>query len=300
MSAMTFGFVRGLLLLLMLAAQHIGATAAGKESFPIAEYLCAITPSDCHSELYRRVYLAPPDATYEIVMNGRRLVVPMGYIDTAQLMSDPRYPVKTSIFMEALMPGLAPHSPTNLREFFVPYALNKVTIRVGTRLPGAMTWLQAHEWTVTRIKKWSNTLVARPSKYGLNGWGEDFVKWPRRRPCSNLREDEPPCKAAAPDDIWTPVVPNGPPSSITCTPEILVDHTDKIVTLTKAEQEAYFSDRTQWMGRRRAMCIHDMLIESINSTASVEYPRRFLGQWRETENAIRNMFDDFIRAGLVK
>jgi hypothetical protein len=43
-----------------------------------------------------------------------------------------------------------------------------------------------------------------------------------------------------------------------------------------------------------------MLIESINSTASVEYPRRFLGQWRETENAIRNMFDDFIRAGLVK
>ena len=108
--------------------------------FTLADYLCILTPSQCHGDLYKKVYLAPPDAIYEITLNGKKLKIPMGYLNTAQLLNDPSRPVKTQLALEALLPVFAPHSSQNLREFFTPYERNRISILVGIRLPGAMTW----------------------------------------------------------------------------------------------------------------------------------------------------------------
>lgn len=276
-----------------------GQSVAGnsKESLSLSDYLCAIMPVSCNSDLYKRVYLAPPDATYEITLNGKRLVVPMGYLDTTQLLSDPRYPVKTSLHLEMLLPDLAPHSPQNIREFFTPYERSKLWITVGIPSPGAMSWEDASNVRIERAKRESNSLIRRPNKFGLEGWGEDFDKWPRRRPCANLGRDEPPCTGAYPRDIWHPIKPNGLPSVMICDPDVLEDLDVRIVAMPEDEREVYFADPKQWSGRRRAMCSHDLFYERINAWVELRYPRRFIVQWKEIEDGVRYLLDTFIARG---
>jgi hypothetical protein len=51
-----------------------GGSAGGdkhRKDFGLAEYLCALSKTACHSKLHQRVYLAPSDATYEINLGGQ-------------------------------------------------------------------------------------------------------------------------------------------------------------------------------------------------------------------------------------
>lgn len=269
-----------------------------EKNFNLADYLCLITPVSCHSDFYKQVYLAPPEATYEITLNGKRLVVPMGYLRTSQLLTDPRYPVKQSLYLEMLLPDLTPHSPHNIREFFTPYERSNLRIEINVRSPGSSSVNESIISWITLTKRESNTLMLRKQKYGLEGWGEDFDQWPRRRPCANMGRDEPPCGTpSTPSDVWYPITPNGTPSVMICDPDILEDRDAIILAMPTAEREAYFADPKQWAGRGRAMCSHYMLYEPVDSFVTLIYPRRFIAQWKQTEDGVRRLLDTFIARG---
>lgn len=286
-----------LFVLCLAACDDIHADNSDKEEIGLADYLCAVAPVSCSSDLYKRVYLAPPEEIYEITLNGRRLVVPMGYIDTTQLVSDSRYPIKTSLFLEMLLPKFSPHSTHNIREFFTPYERSAMKVHVSVPNSQAISWTERLSFSRLGATRPSSP-VRRPNKYGLEGWGEDFDKWPKRRPCTNLGHNESPCgEPTTPDDVWRPIKPNGPPSVMICEPDTLDDVDDRVITMPVSEREAYFANPKNWSGRRRAFCRHEMLYQPINAWVEIRYPRRFITQWKEIEDGIRQLLDSFIAKG---
>jgi hypothetical protein len=259
------------------------------------DYLCAITPGDCHGALIQKLYLAPPDAMYERKVGGKPLRIPMAYLDFVELLQDPRSDKNdSSLWLESLLPDLGPRTPQNLREYFMPYERSRIGIEVGHRLPGAIEWSRNVEESRSFWLGSSNKPIRRPDKYGLEIWGEDFARWPQRAPCANLGgKDEPVCgRPTTPDDVLTPL--QSRTSLMVCPPELLVDVDAKVVALPEAEREAYFASRKNWEGKIRSMCRHQMYYAPLNARVTLHYPRRFIAQWQQTEAGVRSLLNSFL------
>lgn len=263
-------------------------------AFKLKDYLCTITPSDCHSKLMQKVYLAPPDAIYERKVGNKPLRIPMAYLSFVELLQDPRYEKNESMLvLESTLPDLDPRTPENMREYFIPYDTSRISIYVGhrNREPGIAEWIKNLEESRSINFTWFKDAVRRPDKYGLEIWGEDFTIWPNRIPCTNLGKNEPPCTPAYPKDVLSPLASRT--SLMVCDPETLADRDAAVMQMSTVDREAYFASK-QWSGRRRAMCSHDIYYEPLNASVWLIYPRRFISQWQQTEERIRKLLDSFL------
>lgn len=275
-------------------------TSAGNEnadSLKLKEQFCSIAPSECNSKFAQKVYLAPPDAIYERMIRDQKLRIPFGYVSSTEMMSDPRYKKEElSVYLEAQMPALTPHSPQNLREFFRPYYLSSVDIQIWIHTKDAMPWEEQVMSSVQSARRSYRNPTQLDEKYGLKGWGENFKVWPRLAPCKETLTNNTPCSPQTlATDVLFPIAQNGSPSVITCAPDELGDIDQEIMNLPLAERELYFSSNAG-AGRRRSMCRHEMYYEKLNVSLWLIYPRRFLPQWRETEDRMRALLDSFVPA----
>lgn len=272
-----------------------GSSPANAKEFSLKDYLCVLTPNDCHGQLTQKLFTAPPDAMYERKLGGKSLRIPMAYLDYLELIHDPSQKKDDAdLYLVSLLPGIGPRSPQNLREYFMPYERSAIHINVGFRRPGASEWMDVIERGRIGGLNASSTPVRRPDKYDLEIWGEDFKQWPRRLPCSKLGEDtiEKPCgRPSTPDEVYTPLGKRT--SLMICDPEALVDRDAQIVAMPEAEREAYFASK-QWVGGRRAMCRHQMYYAPLNAHVVLRYPRRFISQWQQTEARVRGLLDSFL------
>jgi hypothetical protein len=220
----------------------------------------------------------------------------MGYIDPVQLMDDPRYSEKNSLFLEMLLPGLKPRSPQNMREFFTPYERSVMKLWLIMPGPDAVPWKERLDSSRLGAIR-PDWPIRRADQFGLQGWGENFDKLPQRRPCASLGSENPPCgKPSTPEDIWRPITPNGPPSVMICDADLLEDQDAKIVAMPHTEREAYFANSKNWAGKRRAFCRHKMLYEPLNASIELRYPRRFLKDWKEIEGGVSHLLGGFVAA----
>ena len=261
----------------------------------VGELLCIYAPMACDGGKLSRFYAADPGTIYERKLGERAIYVPIGYVDDTDLLVDMRYPDRTfNLYLLGLLPNLAPRTPSNVREFFTPYERSVVRILVGLTNEGAKPWPEAVSDNFDMTLHAANSPTRRADKFGLEVWGEDFEKWPKRRPCANTGEDEPPCGAGHTRDALRPIKLHGPPSVMECDPDTLIDIDAQVMALSSSEREAYFVSR-KWFGRRRAMCTHHMLYEPWGAYIMLEYPRRFIAQWQQTEEKVRALLDSVQR-----
>ncbi|MDO8177176.1 MAG: hypothetical protein Q7T62_02920 [Undibacterium sp.] len=275
-------------------------TSTGKESeatLKLKEQFCSIAPDECNSKFAQKVYLAPPDAIYERMVRDQKLRIPFGYVSSTEMMNDPRYKKEElSVYLEAQMPALTPHSPQNLREFFRPYYLSSVGIEISTPGAEAISWEKRVEGVIQGARRSYRNPTQLPEKYGLKGWGENFKIWPRLAPCRQELRGAKPCISPLvlpPDNVLIPITPNGPLSVIICDPDELGDIDQEIMSFPIAERELLFSSNAG-AGQRRSMCIHKLYYQKLDVWVRLKYPRRFLPQWRETEDRMRALLDSFI------
>ena len=286
-------FVKALALGLMcLIAVACQARNEGddKEKMPLSELLCIYTPSSCHGKKLLELYGAPPDALYERRFRDQVLHIPTGYISDTELLVDPRYSkAETALYLVALLPDLKPRERSNLREFFIPYDRNLINIRIGPRGPGAIPWEKSQQNSMRSAGEMVSP-VRRPDKFGLEVYGEDFNKHPKRRPCEFLGADTSTCRRPHAEDILRPIHQVGKRSLMLCDPDVLPDIQARVEAMPNAEREAWYASKAG-AGVRRAVCTHYMYYEPLNASVVLRYPRRFISQWQRTEQLVRELLD---------
>lgn len=277
-------------------AESETSSGVSRGRFGVGDLLCTYTPSACDGGKLSQFYAADPRTIYERTLGERTVYVPIGYVDDTDLLIDLRRPGRNlNMHLLGLLPELAPRTPDNVQEFFVPYERNAV--RITVYLPGgagAKPWSEVAASHFNMTRHGANSPIRRSDKFGLEVWGEDYAKWPKRRPCANLGKGEPPCGDGNTKDALRPIETTGPTSVMECDPDILVDIDAQVIVMSHAEREAYFESR-QWFGRRRAMCTHDMFYEPWSAHVMLQYPRRFIAQWHETEQKVRALLDSVQR-----
>ena len=275
---------------LLAAACQAKDEGGDKEQMPLSQLLCIYTPSSCHGKKLLELYGAPPGSLYERKFRDQVLHIPTGYISDTELLVDPRYSkAETALYLVALLPDLKPRERSNLREFFVPYDKSLLHITVLPRSPGAMPWEAGRQMA---MKSAGETLspIRRPDKYGLEVYGENFDKHPKRRPCESLDADTSTCRRPHAEDILRPIQQEGERSLMLCDPDELPDVMEKVDAMSSAEQEAWYASKA-WFGVRRAVCVHEMYYKPLNSIVVLYYPRRFISQWQRTEKLVRELLD---------
>ena len=132
--------------------------------------------------------------------------------------------------------------------------------------------------------------VRRPDKHGLEAFGEDFDRYPKRRPCETLDTDLSTCKSPHARDILRPIQQEGERSLMFSDPDILPDVRAKLATMTNTEREAWYASKA-WFGVRNAMCRHELYYQPLNSLVVLRYQRHFISQWERTEQLVRGLLD---------
>ena len=272
------------------ACQAKDEAADGKDPMSLRELLCIYTPSSCHGKMLLELYGAPPGAMYERKFRDQVLRIPTGYISDTELLVDSRYPMEnSSLYLVALLPDLKPRDRSNLREFFIPHDRNLIAIQVGPRFPGAVPWEEARQRMIRSAGE-VLSIIRRPDKYGLEVYGEDYDRYPKRRPCETPDTDRSTCRSPHAQDVLWPIHQEGERSLMLCDPDILPDARAKVDTMTTAEQEAWYASKA-WFGVRKAMCRHEMYYQPLNSIVVLRYQRHFISQWRRTEQLVRDLLD---------
>jgi len=239
----------------------------------------------------RTFYSKSADTLYERPLGSSTLHVPIGFVSEIDLMSDARYQKKDlAMHLVAKLPEVEARSPSNLRGFFPPFDIALLTINVGPRTREADEWSAVIQSTYDSALRSSNSPVRKVSRFGLEAWGEDLRRWPKRRPCASLSEDLSTCTSPAPPDVFRPLSGKVPASVMTCDSDALPDVDAVVAAMPYAEREAYFSSK-RWAGVRRATCRHTMFYAPLNAHVTLNYPRRFLQNWADIEARVTSLLD---------
>jgi hypothetical protein len=294
------GQIRAVILtVLCLALTACNAKQPTDESaaMSVSQLLCTYTPSACGSKQLIELYSAPPDKLYDRRLGDQTLRIPTGYISDTELLVDPRYPKETqALRLVALLPGLEPRTPANVREFFVPFDHRSISISVDPRTPGAIPWKQRLE-SIARGAGEVLSPIRRADKFGLSVVGEDFAKHPNRRPCASLGQETPACWRPHARDVLRPLQQAEERSLMICDPDILEDDIgEKVEAMSDAQKREWYESNA-WWGKRRAICDHRLYYKPLDAHISMRYPRRFAAQWTQTERLVRELLDISLARG---
>jgi hypothetical protein len=288
--------------LLLLATLSVGCSRAAGDNKPASaltglDLLCSIwKPTACNPGPVRDLYLSPPDTQLTTTFRSRAIVVPMGYVSDLALIGDSRYPnrLNTHLPLVALGHELAPRSRSNAHEFFVPFDQRLIQIRIGARGPAARPWVEVARRPSASTGEILRP-VSRPPQFGLSIVGEDFDRFPNRKPCARLGDDERFCRLQM-NDTYKPIEPNGSTSVMACTAQALPDPDAELLAMSSEQQKEYVESK-KWVGRRRTMCYHEMYYEPWDAHVALRYPRHLLPNWRAIENNLRRLLESFEVAG---
>lgn len=272
-----------------------------EKNFTLKDWLCLYAPDRCEGEAMRQIYLAPPDAKFEVVLNGRLLRIPMSYVHASVMAgTDFSHPLKpdASIYLEVLAPDIVPRTPENLKYFFYPHQYNVVTFDLltgGSTPTGMQRWKNYMEQIIQNVKNNQyDSPIRHPNQYGLEVWGTDYKKRPGYIPCKYPKEKHTVCDVQPPAYAYRPLKPNGPPSAMTCTP-VGVDMATRLMALSDADRVTLAAIlRKDPDAPYNPRCTHYMLYEPINAWVTISYRSGLLPQWKKIEDGIRAALDSFV------
>lgn len=275
------------------------AEARTESNFSLIDWLCLHTPDDCQGEVGTKISRASSGEKFEVTINGKKLRIPVNYIDLEVMAGAAKNPKPDSkVFLRALLPGLAPRISKNVEDFSYPNAYNVVRFSLsanGHQRSGEMQWEEKMQLVVARNRNMADRPVRRQDQYGLEIWGEDFERYPRRAPCKYPKEKGIACGDLTTKDSYHPIKPNGPASAMACDPIMHVDMATKIMELGKSER-ILFQRKIDGDPDRPSypQCVHDMLYEPLDAWVVVYYRAGLLSQWKSTEDGIRALLDSFM------
>lgn len=272
-----------------------------ENNFTLKDWLCLYAPERCEGDAMRKIYLAPPDAKFEVALNGKLLRIPMSYVHASVMAgTDFNHPLKpdTSIYLEALAPDIVPRTPENLKYFFYPHQYNVVTFHLltgGSSQSGTPVWLQSVDRIIQNVKNNQyDSPIRHPNQYGLEVWGTDYKKRPDYIPCKYPKEKHTVCTDVPPDFAYRPLKPNGPPSAMTCTP-VGGDMATRLMALSDADRVALAAVLRKDPDRPyNPQCMHEMIYEPLNALITIRYRSGLLPQWKKIEDGIRAALDSFV------
>lgn len=293
----------GLIFLSVTACSRTdGPNVAGtrtESDFRLIDWLCLYTPGACQDEARIKINRASGDEKFEVIINGKHLRIPMNYIDPEIMAGVTKNPQPDSkVFLKALLPGLAPRTSKNVKDFSYPNSYNVVRFSLSTNghpTSGKMEWEEKMQLVVARNKNMADRPVRRQDKYGLEIWGEDFDRYPYRAPCKYPKEKGVACGDLTTKDSYRPIKRNGPSSAIACDPIMQIDIATNIMALDESERITFQRkinsdpDRPPY-----PQCVHDMLYEPLDVWIVLYYRAGMLSQWKNTEDGIRALLDSFI------
>lgn len=293
----------------LLSITACGNTSAATEpeksekNFTLKDWLCLYAPDRCEGEAMRQIYLAPPDAKFEVTLNGKLLRIPMSYVHASVMAgTDFSHPLKpdTSIYLEALAPDIVPRTTQNLKYFLSePNTYNVVTFDLltgGSSQSGKPVWLQSVDRIIQNVKNNQyDSPIRHPNQYGLEAWGTDYKKRPDYIPCNfpYPKEKQAVCDKRPPDFAYRPLKPNGSPSAMVCNPG--EDIAERLMAASENERPALQKTLNKSPSAPYyPHCRHVMIYEPLNALITIHYRSGFLPQWKKIEDGIRAALDSFV------
>lgn len=278
-------------------------TEKTEKNFTLKDWLCLYAPDRCEGEAMRQIYLAPPDAKFEVTLNGKLLRIPMRYVHASVMAgTDFSHPLKpdSSIYLEVLAPDIVPRTPENIKYFFYPHQYNVVTFDLltgGSPPTGMKEWQHSVDQIVQNVKNNQyDSPMRHPNQYGLEVWGTDYKKRPDYIPCSYSfqKEKQTVCnKLSPPDFAYRPLKPNGSPSAMVCNPG--EDIAERLMAASEDERPALQKSLNKSPSAPRyPYCRHKMLYEPLNAWVTIRYRSGLLPQWKKIEDGIRAALDSFV------
>lgn len=200
-----------------------GCSKAGDEqvqgvvkNFSLKDWLCTITPSECHRPVLENLFTAPPDAMYQTTRWGTKLQIPMGYIDPITVM----FPDADKLYFNAFGQDMAPRGIENISEFIRngPHpGLIEFNVSIGDpsrRFTPQMAVIEAKTEKERHIQG-SEAAKRYPDIYGLEHWGNDYARARWAKPCERAGEMQQ-CGTVNQDDMYIPLKANGFQSYMKC------------------------------------------------------------------------------------
>lgn len=275
-----------------------------ENNFTLKDWLCLYAPDKCEGEAMQKIYLAPPDAKFEVTLNGKQLRIPMSYVHASVMAgTDFSQPLKpdSSIYLEALGPDIVPRTQQNLKYFLLePNTYNVVTFHLltgGSPPTGMREWQHSVNQIVQNVKNNQyDSPIRHPNQYELEVWGTDYKKRPDYIPCgySFQKEKQTLCdKLSPPDFAYRPLKPNGSPSAMVCDPG--EDIAERLMAASENERPALQKTLNKSPSAPfYPHCRHVMLYEPLNAWITIRYRSGLLPQWKKIEDGIRAALDLFV------
>ncbi|GAA4358479.1 hypothetical protein GCM10023165_53400 [Variovorax defluvii] len=274
------------------------------EQFSLKDYLCTITPAECHRKALQSLYLAPPDAIYETTLGGKAFHIPMGYIGEIQVMSSGELRDQ-ELFLNALGPEMQPRSTENIREF-IRNGQRPALVRfnvMSVKSVGSLPWW---EGTVDEaVKDHIERLTARkryPDKYGLQHWGVDYARARFAKPCEFEGEMQQ-CGMERQDDLYVPIDVHGGARYMKCASWLYLktNSVDKELAMSLEEREVYYQSdeykkRGGWHMNINPHCNHYFYHEHLNARVRLSYHLSLLPHWQQMEERTRALLDAALSA----
>lgn len=274
------------------------------EQFSLKDYLCTITPAECHRKEVQRLFLAPPDAIYETTLGGKALRIPMGYVHPIQAASSGELRDQ-KIFLNALGPEMQPRSIENIREF-IRNGRRPALVRFNVMSVKSVE--PTHWWKSTvekSVKEHIERLTAAkryPDKHGLQHWGVDYSRARFAKPCEFKGEMQQ-CGMERQEDLYVPLDARSAASYMLCASWLYLktNSADKELAMSSEEREAYYrSDaykkKTGWYMNTDPHCNHYFYHVQLNATIRLTYHLSLLPHWKQIEDRTRVLLDAALQA----
>ena len=306
----------GIALLCLLS----GCSKAGDEkavgsakAFTLKDWLCTITPSQCHPTELQKLFKAPPDAMYETTLGGKQLRIPMGFVDPIELIPKDGDLRLKKLYLTAFDKDMVPRSRENITEFIRNGAhpgLVRFNVIAGDRgrlvtPPTVEAFVQKEK--ARRIQDFE-AVKRYPDKHGLEHWGNDYERARWVKPCE-LPGEMQQCGMRSQNDFYMPLKANGFQSYMECESWLALkaSSAEKELTMTQQQRDFYF-ESGQYAKERAASpwrmsidphCRHHMHHAGLPGGVVLHYHLALLPHWKQIEERTRAILDAALSAQSV-
>jgi hypothetical protein len=269
--------------------------------FTLKDWLCTITPRECHRPVLEKLFTAPPDAMYKATRWGTKLQIPMGYIDPVTVV----FPVADKLYFNAFGQDMAPRGKENISEFIRngPHpGLIEFNVSKGDpsrSFTPQMAVIQARTEEEHHIQ-FSEAAKRYPDIYGLKHWGNDYERARWAKPCERAGEMEQ-CGMVNQEDMYIPLKANGFQSYMKCGSWLALkaSSAEKELAMTQKQRDIYFEsgqyarerEASPWRMSIDPHCRHHMHYARLPGAVVLTYHLALLPHWKQIEDRTRAILD---------
>lgn len=271
-----------------------GKRPGSAEQFGLKDYLCTITPIECHRNELQKLFLAPPDAIYKATLGGKALHISMGYVDPIEATSGGELRDQ-KIFLNALGPDMQPRSVENIQEFIRSGprpALVRFNVMSVRAAEPSQWWRSSVDESVKDHIQQLTAAKRYPDKYGLQHWGVDYSRARWAKPCEFKGEMQQ-CGMESQRDLYVPLYAQGAARYMKCDSWLYLktNSVDKELAMSLEEREAYYKSddykKPRWGMDTNPVCYHYFYHGQLNATVRLLYHLSLLPHWEQMEDRTR-------------